>query len=303
MLMVIYAPKLLDNSHKSITFVGINYHNYDMLKGLKNIFTLNSIKRRMQLAFASLILLLCFSGAMSLFELERVSHDTEEILMASKQNIDLASEMITALNEQNDNMIYMAVIGGEIKDIAPRFRECEASIEHLATSAQLAHERMSTTQSPETTDSLLFYTTRINELAQAYINGDIHRALASDSTNMHTTHSWYVEQYKPEYVNVSKQITKFMTGSESTLGPDVNRLSHTARRAVTPVFISLVVMVVVVLMFYYFLRFYLIKPVMRINDELGEYLRYRSPFDKEIPCRDELKSLRDRIAILIAKNK
>ena len=27
--------------------------------------------------------------------------------MASKQNVDLASEMITALNEQNDNMIYL----------------------------------------------------------------------------------------------------------------------------------------------------------------------------------------------------
>ena len=32
--------------------------------------------------------------------------------------------------------------------------------------------------------------------------------------------------------NAADQIIKYMTGSETTLGPDVNRLSHTARRAV-----------------------------------------------------------------------
>jgi hypothetical protein len=62
-------------------------------------------------------------------------------------------------------------------------------------------------------------------------------------------------------------------------------------------------MIVVTLMFYYFLYHYLIKPVMRINRSLGEYLRYRSPFDKDIACRDEIRSLRDRIMILIAKLK
>jgi hypothetical protein len=56
-------------------------------------------------------------------------------------------------------------------------------------------------------------------------------------------------------------------------------------------------------MFYYFLNHYLIKPIMRINRSLGEYLRYRSPFDKDIACRDEIESLRDRIMILIAKLK
>ena len=89
-----------------------------MFKWIRDVFTIKSIKRRIQLAFASIILLLFFSGATSLLELERVSHDTEEILLASKENVDLASEMISALNEQNDAMIQMAVIGGTLKDIA-----------------------------------------------------------------------------------------------------------------------------------------------------------------------------------------
>ena len=110
-----------------------------------------------------------------------------------------------------------------------------------------------------------------------------------------------MDSYKPEYLNVSSQIIKYMTGSETTLGPDVNRLSHTARRAVTPVFLSLVVMLIVVFMLYFFMNHYLIKPIIRINDSLGDFLRYRVPFDNNISCRDEIASLRDRLIALIQK--
>ena len=80
-------------------------------KELKNIFSISTVTRRIRVAFLCLLLLLFFSGAMSLFELGRVSHDTEEILLASKENVDLAGSMLTALNEQNDIMITLAVAG------------------------------------------------------------------------------------------------------------------------------------------------------------------------------------------------
>ncbi|MBO5801209.1 MAG: hypothetical protein J6Q07_02400 [Alistipes sp.] len=272
-----------------------------MFKKLKNLFTISSIRSRMQLAFLSIITLLCFSGAISLFELERVSHDTEEILHVSKDSTELAGEMISALNEQNDAVISMAVIGSSIKDIAPHFRKCEESISRLTTAAEEAHSRMLNTEHAEVTDSLIAYTNRINALTQAYIDGEIHQAIARDTTSTSTTYSWYVDSYKPEYLNVSSQIIKYMTGSETTLGPDVNRLSHTARRAVTPVFLSLVVMLIVVFMLYFFMHHYLIKPIIRINDSLGDFLRYRVPFDNNISCRDEIASLRDRLIALIQK--
>lgn len=274
-----------------------------MLQRVKDMFTLGSIKSRVLLAFLSIISLLVFSGVMSLLELERVSHDTEEILRASKESTDLAREMVNALNEQNDAIIEMAVIGGSLVDITPHYNRCVESIHRLVTASEKVQQRMVDIDTPMLTDSLMLYTAKINDLANSYINGDVHRLISSDTLALDTPHSWYVKYYKPEYVNVSRQITKYMTSSESTLGPDVNRLSHTARRAVTPVFISLVVMIVVVLMFYYFIYHYLIRPIVRINRELGDFLRYRSPFDKDIPCRDEIKSLRDRISMLIAKLK
>lgn len=274
-----------------------------MLKRIFEIFTIKSIKGRLQLAFASMILLLILSGALSLFELERVGSNTEEILYQSKECTDLAHEIVTVLNEQNDVMIEMAVIGGKYVDINPHYYQCMESIDRLASAAERAHARMSSIGSPEITDSLVFYTVRINNLARSYVSGDVHREMQNDFTSINTSRAWYVDNYKPTYVDLSRQITKFMTGSESTLGPDVNSLSLTARRAVTPVFLSLIVMIVVALMFYFFLNHYLIKPIIRIDRSLGEYLRYRTPFDKNISCRDEVASLRDRIMTLLAKLK
>ena len=88
-----------------------------MFKIFSKLFGINTIKRRISTAFLSIMLLLCFSGAISLLELERVSHDTEQILKASKQHVDLAGEMITALKEQDDAMIHMAVVGRSFSDI------------------------------------------------------------------------------------------------------------------------------------------------------------------------------------------
>ena len=276
-----------------------------MTKKLKNIFTIQTLTRRMRVAFMCLLLLLFFSGAMSLLELERVSKDTEDILIASKANVELAGNMLTALNEQNDMMITLAVSSGKFDDIKRYSEQCEASMSQLTTSTHAAQRKMQNTETPRAADSLVMSANRVNELARSYISGDVHRSIAialMDSTIMApTTHEWYVEEYKPEYEMTAQQITKYMTGVHNSLGPEVNNLSHSARRAVTPVFISLVVMVVIVIMFYFFMNHYFVRPILRINRSLGDYLTYKKPFDNEIPCRDEIVTLRDRIAQLVSK--
>jgi rRNA-processing protein FCF1 len=276
-----------------------------MIKRLKNMLSIGSISRRIRAAFVSVLLLLFFSGMISLFELERVSHDTEEILMASKENVDLAGDMISALNEQNDMMITMAVSSGKFSEIKRYQARCEETISKLAKSSVVAQRHMQKTDTPEAADSLVMYANRINELTRSYIDGDVHRTIAlalSDSTKTApTTHEWYVNKYKPEYVHTSEQITRYMTGTQSSLGPDVNNLSHTARRAVTPVFISLVVMVVIVIMFYFLMMHYFVRPILRINRSLGDFITYKKPFDESIKCRDEIAMLRDRVAAIVTK--
>lgn len=276
-----------------------------MWRRIKSIFSLNSIGRRVRAAFLSIVLLLIFAGGTSLLELERVSHDTQLILEASKQNVDIAREMASALSDQNDAIIYMAVVG----DSSQRFRtDSENSILRLKRASEEAFELLHNTEYHGLADSLTMHTDNLNTIVRDYLDGNVQRRIEADMLidslpNKLTIGSWYVDEYKTEHRNLSKQISKYMTGSQSTLGPEVSRLSHTARRAVTPVFISLLVMFVVVLMLYFFLKRLYIKPMTRINRSLGDYITYRVPFDDSIECRDEIKELRDRISTLTSKVK
>lgn len=276
-----------------------------MWRRIKSIFSLNSIGRRVRAAFLSIVLLLVFAGGTSLLELERVSHDTQLILEASKQNVDIAREMASALSDQNDAIIYMAVVG----DSSQRFRtDSENSILRLKRASEEAFELLHNTEYHGLADSLTMHTDNLNTIVRDYLDGNVQRRIEADMLidslpNKLTIGSWYVDEYKTEHRNLSKQISKYMTGSQSTLGPEVSRLSHTARRAVTPVFISLLVMFIVVLMLYFFLKRLYIKPMTRINRSLGDYITYRVPFDDSIECRDEIKELRDRISTLTSKVK
>ena len=276
-----------------------------MWRRIKSIFSLDSIGRRVRIAFLSIVLLLVFAGGTSLLELERVSHDTQLILEASKQNVDIAREMASALSDQNDAIIYMAVVG----DSSQRFRtDSENSILRLKRASEEAFELLHNTEYHGLADSLTMHTDNLNTIVRDYLDGNVQRRIEADMLidslpNKLTIGSWYVDEYKTEHRNLSKQISKYMTGSQSTLGPEVSRLSHTARRAVTPVFISLLVMFIVVLMLYFFLKRLYIKPMTRINRSLGDYITYRVPFDDSIECRDEIKELRDRISTLTSKVK
>ena len=61
-------------------------------------------------------------------------------------------------------------------------------------------------------------------------------------------------------------------------------------------------MFVVVLMLYFFLKRLYVKPMLRINRNLDDFITYKVPFDDTIECHDEIKELRDNISTLISKS-
>ncbi len=273
-----------------------------MWRKITDFFKIESLTTRVRLAFLSITLLLLFSGVMSLLELERVGTDTEKILLASKSNVDLAEEMRNALDKQDRAIRDMAVMGHDIN----RHRTvCEESIRDLSSAISEARDVVAKSDTPDVADSLVFYANKLNALSRSYISGEINDEIAAiheaDSTSTYSAHTWYNENYYSEYFNVSRQITSYMTGVHNTLGPEVNNLSHTARRTVTPVFITLIVMIAIMLMFYFFVMVTIVKPIIRINKSLGTYLAFKTPFDDSIRSRDEVRTLRDRIAALISR--
>ena len=114
---------------------------------------------------------------------------------------------------------------------------------------------------------------------------------------------WYENNYLPAYNKTSGAIMSVMSDVRTSLTPRAERLSRNAYRAVTPVFISLVVMIALLLMFYYFVMIYVAKPIVAMNKSLGDSIRYKIPFAVKSECRDEMQELKDKIELVVNSHK
>jgi len=248
------------------------------------------MRRRVTIGFGSIVCLLFFSGMVSLFELSRLSRDTDDILQTSKRNIELAREMLDAAHGHNVSMIRLAVFGDRGSDSL-----CVASLERLENTLLVAqHEALEKSY----LDSLSFVTTELRLLTDSYLAFGAAKPQArfrADSLGAR----WYNDQYEAVYGRLTSAIKSYMTSAQSSLAPRTEQMKKNAYRAVTPVLISLVVMIAIVLMLFYFMLIYSVNPILRMNKGLGDWLAFRVPFAVAGDLKDEMLELKEKIDTLI----
>jgi len=255
-------------------------------------------------SFLSVVVLLFFAGLVSLFELRRVSSDTEEILRASERNLGLAKDMLDAAARQNKAVVhsivfrqrdYDTVLMGSIAEMA---RTLEVVRREAVEQAYL--------------DTLSASAMNVQRLTQEFLrlqaqrmaseaSGRLELRGGKDSLSMKSVEMdfdgarWYAEAYSKAYDKLTGSIKNYMISTQSSLAPRTEQLKRNAYRAVTPVLISLLVMIAIVLMLYYFVSAYLVRPVLAMNKSLGDYLRFGLPFRIKAEVKDEVAELKDRI--------
>lgn len=262
---------------------------------------MKGIAKRVTVGFMAIVALLFASGIISLFELSNLSNDTESILAASRRNMEIAKEMLKSAHEHSAAVQHIALFGEqEQRDV------CRRAMSDLE--GKLAAARSEAVDATRL-DSLSMGVIRVREVTELYLFSS---SIAGVETPFATQvaepdeyaaslagKQWYDESYKVAYDNLVDEVQNFMTHIHSTLAPRAEQLNKNAYRSVAPVFISLVVMIAIVLMFYYFIMFYGVKPVVRINRSLSDFLTYRLPFNVKADLLDELKELADSIEKLI----
>ena len=87
---------------------------------------MKGIRKRVLVSFLSVVVLLFFAGLVSLFELRRVSSDTEEILRASERNLGLAKDMLDAAARQNKAVVHSIVFRQRDYDTAVSYTHLRA---------------------------------------------------------------------------------------------------------------------------------------------------------------------------------
>lgn len=259
---------------------------------------MTGIRKRVTIGFVSIVVLLFFSGLVSLFELNNMSEDIESILESNRRSLQLSENMLDAISAHDRAVVNYAVFRDTLYSDTCRMRFAELSaqidqvrgdasksavqmIDSLRLSADRLHAVVHELRSSRTIEDLI--------LLDSLSGG----ALSFDGKG------WYERNYVPAYDAASNSVMRVMSHAQSVLSPRAERLSRNAYRAVTPVFISLVVMIAILLMFYYFIMIYALKPIIEMNKSLGDWLRYKLPFRVKSEYRDELLELKEKIETVV----
>jgi CHASE3 domain sensor protein len=282
---------------------------------------MKGMRKRVTIAFSSIVCLLFLSGLLSLVELNRVSHGAGDILTASRRNVELAKEMLDAAHAQNVALIHLTVLGDE--------QYVEATRRAMGDLEQVLMVARDEALDPSFLDSLSFATIEMKVMVDCYLNRlseQKHQpAIAADTASVELpidslgvdsllmraaveaaekndeedSVRWYTEEYEAVYLRLTAAVKAYMTSTQSSLAPRTEQMKKSAYRAVTPVLISLLVMIAVLVMFYYFMLIYCVNPIVRMNRSLGDYLSFKVPFTVKEECKDELLELKEKIESLI----
>lgn len=264
---------------------------------------MKGIRKRVLVSFLSVVVLLFFAGLVSLFELRRVSSDTEEILRASERNLGLAKDMLDAAARQNKAVVHSIVFRQHDYDTVLR-----ASIAEMSHTLEVVREEA---LAQTYLDSLTASATAVQRLTKEYLRmqsggtsmrgdrvelyGKEDSSIVKKITMDFDGARWYAEAYSKAYDKLTGSIKNYMISTQSSLAPRTEQLKRNAYRAVTPVLISLLVMIAIVLMLYYFVSVYLVRPVVSMNKSLGDFLRFGLPFKIKAEVKDEVAELKERI--------
>ncbi|MBQ5726693.1 MAG: hypothetical protein IIV58_04440 [Alistipes sp.] len=261
---------------------------------------MTGIRKRVTIGFLSIVVLLFFSGLVSLYELNHMSTDIESILASNKRSIELSETMLDAIRA-NDRAVVSYVILCDTSYVD----SCRVTSE--AVRAKIAQARGESNKSAAALfDSLDHSAMHLEQVVEQLLVSRAveQQVLSRQNDTLVTQHSfnsrqWYDKVYLPAYNVTSNSIMQVMSNAQTALTPRAERLSRNAYRAVTPVFISLVVMIAILLMFYYFIVVAVIKPIVAMNNSLGDTIRYRIPFSVKAESRDEMRELQEKIESVV----
>lgn len=256
---------------------------------------MKGIRKRVTTGFLSIVVLLFFSGLVSLYELNHMSGDIEAILGSNRRSIELTENMLDAITAHDRAVVNYAVFRDTLYADS-----CSTSFHTFSTHVNQAREEASQS-AVMMFDSLLLSAERLRMVVhELRTSRAIEYFILADTLSggalSFNGKDWYDSTYVPAYDAASNSIMRVMSHAQTALSPRAEQLSRNAYRAVTPVFISLVVMIVILLLFYYFIMIYALKPIIDMNKSLGDWLRYKIPFRPKAECRDELLELKDKIS-------
>lgn len=256
------------------------------------------LRKRISIGFMSLVALLFFAVAISVAELDRVRDDAREIVEAGDLGSNLAAMMMSGLQKQNSAILRMVAT----ENIQPDKEYSEGKEEFETAYAEAMEVMIHGTD----LDAITAAEEQYLLVVESYLS-PAPGAIANDSTGMiepiRPDAKKFLEEYLPAYYAIDEAVKRYMASPQSSIAHRTAMVEDNAYRTITPSIITLLVAILVVLMFHFFIDIYHIKPVLRINKSLEQYIASRVPFNPQVEGNNELSALKSNIEKLIELQK
>lgn len=242
---------------------------------------MNTIRRKISVGFLALSLVLFCAIAINIFEIARLSDNTEEIIAEGAENTEYATRMLNALQKQNKAVLDMV-----IADTRTSANEYYEGVHELNSAIMEAME-----SNPSNTALATIYDA----------NATYHNIVEQHtlSQNEEVERNWFIDSYMEAYYALDSAIKSYITSPKSSVALRMSRLESNIYKTITPSVLTLLVAVLILLLFYFFIDTYYTKPVRKISRSLDNFLKNRVPYQVKIEEKSELSSLNDNIIEII----
>lgn len=242
------------------------------------------MRRKIFLGFLSLVFLLIFAGAISVYELNRLQKSTERITDLTKRNTEAAQKMFSALRMQDSAVMDMLLSGYYVpgEELEKGRQDFSAALDGIA---DIADDK-------EALDFIRWHDTE-------------YRAVIDNFTEGRMDTEAFVDKYRGVYYDLDSAVMEYITSPKTSIAARTSQLERSVYKTITPSILTLIIAIAIVLVFYFFLSTYYIRPVLKINKGLKNYLTARVPYEVHFDSNnDELRSLNSMVEELIErKNK
>lgn len=244
------------------------------------------MRKKIAVGFISLAVVLLLAGAISMYELQRLRNQSEQVLALNTQNMEFANRMLTALQTQNSSILRMTLSDTSIPDAG---YELGKSAFDEAFSAATASDNAG------------------SDLADVRAaNAEYHNVIAAHlyvEDNTEDT-DWFLSTYLNAYYRLDNALKSYITSPDNSVQERTRMLESSAYKTITPSILTLLVAIIIVLMFFFFVNRYYVRPLLRIHDSLKNYLSHGVPFSPRFESNDdELQGIKDMIDELIERKK
>lgn len=242
---------------------------------------MNTIRRKISVGFIALSLVLFCAIVINIFEIARLSNNTEEIIAEGAESTEYATRMLNALQKQNRAVLNMVLAG-----------TASSSVEYHEGVIELSSAIVEAMESNPSSTLL----SNIHEANTLYHNIiEQHTLSQSDGDDR----AWFVDSYVEAYNTLDGAIKSYMTSPKSSVAVRMARLENNIYKTITPSVLTLLIAVLILMLFYFFIDTYYTKPVRKISRSLDNYIQHKVPYQVKIEEKSELSSLNDNIIEII----